>query len=255
MTVVAAIALSDGDSAAATIAATMKPARPWVSELTTKTGRISSFRVERLRQRRLLVIDEQHHADQQEHDELREDDEAAQDEAARGFARAARRQQTLHQKLIGAVRRQRQRDAAEEAGPQRIGPAAVERRDREPRTCRGCPPGVDDRRTSRRKCRSSRDHATAAAPAMYTNIWTTSVQITADTPPRTVYTIIAAPSTITTQGTGTPVTTAMTSAVANSRMPSASDRVIRKMPADKCLHPVPKRRCSSSYEVNRSPRK
>ncbi len=59
----------------------------------------------------------------------------------------------------------------------------------------------------------------------------------------------------TVQGTGTPVTTAITSAVANRRMPSASDRVIRKMSAAVVLTEVPNRRCSSSYEVKRSPRK
>ena len=55
--------------------------------------------------------------------------------------------------------------------------------------------------------------------------------------------------------TGTAVTTEMTRAVANSRMPSASDRVRRKMPAAAVLTAVPKRRCSSSYDVNSSPRK
>ena len=143
----------------------MKPARPWVSELTTKIGRISSVRVERLRQRRLLVVDEQHHADQQEHDELREDDEAAQHQAARGFARAARREQALHQKLIGAVRRQRQRDAAEQAGPERVGPAEVERQVEDSELAGGAP-DVDDCRPAAGNARRAATHATAAAPAM-----------------------------------------------------------------------------------------
>ena len=39
-----------------------------------------------------------------------------------------RRQQALHQVLIGAVRRQRQRDAAEQPGPDRVGLREVERR-------------------------------------------------------------------------------------------------------------------------------
>jgi len=51
------------------------------------------------------------------------------------------------------------------------------------------------------------------------------------------------------------VTTAITSAVANRRMPSASDRVIRKMPDATVLTRDPNRRCSSSYEVINSPRK
>ena len=44
MTVVAAIAFSEGDRAAATIAATMNPAGPPASEVTMKNGRISSLR-------------------------------------------------------------------------------------------------------------------------------------------------------------------------------------------------------------------
>jgi hypothetical protein len=51
---------------------------------------------------------------------------------------------------------------------------------------------------------------------------------------------------MTTQVTGTCVTTAMTRAVVNRRMPSASDRVPRKITADSVLTRVPKRRCSSS---------
>ena len=70
--------------------------------------------------------------------------------------------------------------------------------------------------------------------------------MTAEAPPRTVYTIIAAPMTTTAHVTGTCVTTEMTSAVAKSRMPSASDRVIRKMIADRFLTVGPNRRCSSS---------
>ena len=79
------------------------------------------MRVQRLRQRHLLVIREQHHADQQEQDELREHDEAAQDQAARGGLLRLRGQQALDQELIGAVRGQRQRHAAEQAGPDRVG--------------------------------------------------------------------------------------------------------------------------------------
>ncbi len=69
--------------------------------------------------------------------------------------------------------------------------------------------------------------------------------MTAATPPRTVYTIIAAPRSTTVHVTGTPVTTAMTSAVANNRMPSASDRVNRKMPAATVVTASPNRRCRS----------
>ena len=46
-------------------------------------------------------------------------------------------------------------------------------------------------------------------------------------------------------GTGTPVTMAITRAVANRRMPSASERVIRNSPAATVLTPDPKRCCSS----------
>jgi hypothetical protein len=87
------------------------------------------------------------------------------------------------------------------------------------------------------------------------NICTTSVQMTADTPPRAVYTIIAVPRMTTVQPTGMPVTTAITIAVAKSRTPSASVRVARKIPAASVLTGEPNRRCKSSYEVNRSPRK
>ena len=66
---------------------------------------------------------------------------------------------------------------------------------------------------------------------------------------------MAAPSTTTTALTGTWVTTAMTSAVVKRRMPSARDRVIRKITADSDVTLGPKRRCSSSYEVKSSPRK
>jgi Na+/proline symporter len=45
--------------------------------------------------------------------------------------------------------------------------------------------------------------------------------------------------------TGTCVTTAITSAVANRRMPSASDRVIRKSPAATVLTDAPNRCCSN----------
>ncbi len=47
----------------------------------------------------------------------------------------------------------------------------------------------------------------------------------------------------------------MTSAVAKSRMPSASERVIRKITAATLFTRSPKRRWSSSYDVKRSPRK
>ena len=60
---------------------------------------------------------------------------------------------------------------------------------------------------------------------------------------------------MTTHVTGTCVTIAITNAVVNRRIPSASERVIRKMTADSVLTRVPNRRCSSSYDVNRSPRK
>ena len=60
---------------------------------------------------------------------------------------------------------------------------------------------------------------------------------------------------MTTHVTGSCVTIAITSAVENSRMPSASDRVIRKITADSVLTRVPNRRCSSSYDVKRSPLK
>src|SRR5687768_880564 len=72
------------------------------------------------------------------------------------------------------------------------------------RTISGHPPGISVRS----------DTNTTAAPATYTNSWTTSVQITAADPPRTVYTIIAVPMTMTAGVTGTCVTTEMTSAVA-----------------------------------------
>ena len=105
MTVVAAIELSDGDSAAATIAATMKPAAPWVSAVTMKAGSSSSLRAERARQRHVLVVGEQHDADEQKQHELREDEDAAQDQPARRLAGRSRGQQPLHEELIGAVRR------------------------------------------------------------------------------------------------------------------------------------------------------
>jgi len=70
--------------------------------------------------------------------------------------------------------------------------------------------------------------------------------MTAATPPRTVYTIIAAPSTSTVHVTGTAVTAEITSAVAKSRMPSASDRVSRNTPAPAVLTGDPNRRCRSS---------
>ena len=47
----------------------------------------------------------------------------------------------------------------------------------------------------------------------------------------------------------------MTSAVAKSRMPSASDRVIRKITAATVFTRSPKRLWSNSYDVKRSPRK
>ena len=67
--------------------------------------------------------------------------------------------------------------------------------------------------------------------------------------------IIAMPRMTTAHVTGTFVTTEITSAVANSRTPSASERVARKISADRFFTRGPKRRCSSSYEVNSSPRK
>ena len=55
--------------------------------------------------------------------------------------------------------------------------------------------------------------------------------------------------------TGIWVTTVMTSAVANSRTPSARVRVTRKIAAAMFFTPGPKRRCRSSYDVYSSPRK
>ena len=122
--VVAAIAFSDGESAAATIAATMKPIAPCGSAVTMKRGRISSLRPSGPRQRHVLVIREQHHADQQEQRELREHDEAAQDQPGCAARLRSRRQQPLHEVLIGAVRGQGQRDAADEAGPEACRPSS-----------------------------------------------------------------------------------------------------------------------------------
>ncbi len=67
--------------------------------------------------------------------------------------------------------------------------------------------------------------------------------------------IMMAPTITVDHAVGTPVTTLMTIEVANSRMPSASDRVTRNSPAESVVTRRPKRRCSSSYEVTRSPRK
>ena len=69
------MALSEGDSAAATIAATMKPMAPCGSAVMMKRGRISSLRPSGCGQRHVLVIREEHDADEQEQRELREDDE------------------------------------------------------------------------------------------------------------------------------------------------------------------------------------
>jgi hypothetical protein len=52
-----------------------------------------------------------------------------------------------------------------------------------------------------------------------------------------------------------PVTTEMTRAVANSRMPSASERVTMNSPALRFLTAGPKRWRSRSYDVSRSPAK
>ena len=75
---------------------------------------------ERRRQRRLLIERVEHHADEQEQHELGEDDEAAHHEAALRRLERFRREQALHEELIGAVRGERQRHAAEEAGPDRV---------------------------------------------------------------------------------------------------------------------------------------
>ncbi len=83
--------------------------------------------LQRARQRRPLVVGEQHDADHEKQRELQEDDEAAEHEARRRFFRRASREEALDEELVGAVRRQRQRDSAEQSGPEGVDRARVER--------------------------------------------------------------------------------------------------------------------------------
>jgi hypothetical protein len=71
--------LIDGDSAAATMAATMKPAAPCDGAVTMNVGGSSSLRAS-VRGSGVLIVGEQHHADEQEQHELGEHEEAAQHE-------------------------------------------------------------------------------------------------------------------------------------------------------------------------------
>lgn len=111
--------LSDGDSAAATIAATMKPATPPDRCVTMNVGRILSGTPQR-RHGGVLVVGEQQHADRQEEHELGEHDDTAEHESQAGLARRARRQQPLDKILVSTVRRERQGHATDDARPQRV---------------------------------------------------------------------------------------------------------------------------------------
>ena len=183
-------------------------------------------------------------------DELREHDEAAQDQAARRLARrcaptaaaapetdrcrastaSARRRRGCRPRTCTAARRSSDRSntwnlPAARAGVDDRRPAAGDPR-RAART----------RRRRRRRCRrTSARRRSRSPPTRRRAPCRRSSPRRARSPPSV---------------TGTPVTTAITSAVANRRMPSASERVSRKMTADSVLHARPNRRCSSSYDVN-----
>ena len=87
---------------------------------------------------------------------------AAQDQPALRLRLRPRRQQPLHQELVGAVRRERQRDAAGEAGPERVDPCRIEREieDRELAGRRAQPhdfcPAAGDAATAARRTRPAR---------------------------------------------------------------------------------------------------
>ena len=114
------MAFSDGDSAAATIAATIIPAVPPVNVFTTKSGRISSVRCNAPLTGDVLVEREQHDANRQEQRELGEHDDPAEHQPQAGVPGRARGEEPLHQVLVGAVRGQRQGNAPADASPERI---------------------------------------------------------------------------------------------------------------------------------------
>ena len=102
----------------------MKPEMPWGSDVITNSGSTSSLRASGRGSGVSLVEGVEHHADDEEQRELREDDDAAQDEPGGRLLRRSRREQALDEELIGAVRRQRQRDRRRAVRPRRCRPAA-----------------------------------------------------------------------------------------------------------------------------------
>ena len=81
MTVVAASELIDGDNAAATMAATMKPEIALRQRGDHEQRQHFVGATERAWQRRVLIEREQHRADDEEQHELREHQDSAQDQA------------------------------------------------------------------------------------------------------------------------------------------------------------------------------
>ena len=174
--------------------------------------------------------------------------DAAQHQAGGGRPRARGGEQALHQELVGAVRGQRERDAAEHSGPQRVDRRRIgaeiddgELAGRRPGAHHFVPAAGDAaeqrhrHRTPRRRRRrtSARRRSRSPPPRRRAPCRGSSPRRPRAWPTRV----------------GTPVTTLMTIEVAKSRMPSASERVTRKRPAESVVTRRPKRRCSNSYEV------
>ena len=135
------------------MAATMKPAAPPVRRVHDERRQDLVGAAQR-RRGHVLVVREEHHADDEEQRELREDDDAAEHEAEARLARGPRGQQALHEELVGAVRGQRQRDAADEPGPERVDAPSGPSRSSARRTS---PPRIPSRRPRpiRRECARS----------------------------------------------------------------------------------------------------
>src|SRR5712692_74117 len=103
--------------------------------------------------------------------------------------------------------------------------------------------------------RCKRNPSVTALPVRYSSSCATSVQMTAFIPPSSVYRIVSEITISTASRSDVPSTTLTTSAIAETRTPSATARVIRNVVAATARIFSPKRFSISAYAVKNSPRK
>src|SRR5713226_1507037 len=124
-------------------------------------------------------------------------------------------------------------------------------------TCNLCPAAAATCVTSLHPpgIRCSKNPNVTKLPPKYSKNCATSVQITAFIPPSSVYSTVSAITITTASRSDVPSTTLTTSAIAETRTPSATARVIKKVEAATARIRGPNLFSISAYAVKNSPRK